>query len=71
MTPKAQELAVKKKKIMLFFGLIIILTLAFAVKKIYFKPASLNKKQERLSQDKEKPCPLAIPPYVWLNTKKG
>lgn len=49
MTPKAQEVAVKRKKIIMFFGLIIILTLAFAVKKIYFKPSSMDKKIEALS----------------------
>lgn len=49
MTSKAQEEAVKRRKIILFFGLIIFLTLAFAVKKIYFKQSLVDKKIETLS----------------------
>lgn len=60
MTPKAQETAVKRKKIMMFFGLIIILTLAFAIKKIYFKPATFESKLEILSLEMNKNCPMMI-----------
>ncbi|WP_373520822.1 hypothetical protein [Aquiflexum sp.] len=60
MTPKAQEVAVKRKKIMMFFGLIIILTLAFAIKKIFFKPSSFDVKQENLSIELDKHFPMMV-----------
>ncbi|WP_373494553.1 hypothetical protein [Aquiflexum sp.] len=60
MTPKAQEVAVKRKKIMLFFGLVIILTLAFAIKKIYFKPSAIDKKVETLSFIMKTNCPILV-----------
>lgn len=60
MTPIAQEVAEKRQKIKLFFGLIIILTLAFAIKKIFFKPSSLDVKQENLSIELEKNYPKMV-----------
>jgi hypothetical protein len=60
MTPKARELAAKRKKIIMFFGLIIILTLAFAIKKIYFTPTSFDKNLENLSDELNKNCPMMI-----------
>lgn len=60
MTPKAQEVAVKRKKITIFFGLIIFLTLAFAIKKIYFKPPSFDKNLETLSLEMNKNCPMMV-----------
>lgn len=74
MTPKAQEVAVKRKKIIIFFGLIIILTLAFAIKKIYFTPSSFDKKLENLSLEMNKNCPMMIDKNTRLDgtqTNKG
>jgi hypothetical protein len=71
MTPKAQELVVKRKKIMLFFGLIIILTLAFAVKKICFKPVPFDKNLESLSMELNKNCPMMVDQNTRLDGTKA
>jgi hypothetical protein len=51
MNSKTKEVAMKKKKIMIFIGLVIFLTLAFAIKKIYFSSNSLEKGTENLSME--------------------
>jgi hypothetical protein len=49
MNSKTKEVAKKRKKIMIFFGLVILLTLAFAIKKIYFAANPFEKGSESIS----------------------
>jgi len=44
MNSKTKEVAMKRKKIMIFLGLVILLTLAFAIKKIYFSSSPYEKR---------------------------
>ena len=69
MTAKEREEKTKRKKIILFFGMVIVLTLAFAIKKIYIKTTLLNKKQEGLSLEDKKTCPMMIFPFDRLEAK--
>ncbi|SMD42987.1 hypothetical protein SAMN00777080_1558 [Aquiflexum balticum DSM 16537] len=49
MNSKTKEVAKKRKKIIIFLGLVILLTLAFAIKKIYFAANPIEKGSETLS----------------------
>jgi len=51
MNSKTKEVAMKRKKIMIFLGLVILLTLAFAIKKIYFSSNPFEKGPENLSME--------------------
>jgi hypothetical protein len=72
--PKAREIASKRKKIILFFGLILILTGSFAIKKIFFTDSAFDKQLQLLSAEINKSTPILIDPNTRLDkteTKRG
>ena len=60
MTSKAHEESLKKRKIMIFFGLVIILTLAFAIKKLYFQSSSSDKRLNSLQMETNQSGPIIL-----------
>ena len=72
--PKAKEMASKRKKIILFFGLIIILTGAFAVKKLFFTDSVFDRQLYSLSQEINQSTPIMIDENIRLertSVKRG
>ena len=72
--PKAKEMASKRKKIILFFGLIIILTGAFAVKKLFFTDSIFDRQLYSLSQEINQSTPIMIDENIRLertSVKRG
>jgi hypothetical protein len=74
LNPKAKELASKRKKVILFLSLIIILTSAFAVKKLFFTDSAFDKQLKMLSTEINKSTPLLVDENTRLDrteTKRG
>lgn len=72
--PKTNELASKRNKIILFFGLIIVLTSAFAVKKLFFTDSAFDKQLKLLSTEINKTTPVMVDQNTRLDrteTKRG
>lgn len=72
--PKNKELASKRNKIILLFCLMIVLTSAFAVKKLFYTDSAFDKQLKLLSTEINKTTPLLVDPNTRLDrteTKRG
>lgn len=72
--PKTKELASKRNKIILLFGLMIVLTSAFAVKKIFYTDSAFDKQLQLLSTEINKTTPIMVDQNTRLDrteTKRG
>lgn len=72
--PKTKELASKRNKIILLFGLMIVLTSAFAVKKIFYTDSAFDKQLQMLSTEINKTTPIMVDQNTRLDrteTKRG
>jgi hypothetical protein len=74
MNPQSKELASKRNKIILFFALIVILTGAFAIKKLFYTDSAFDRQLQLLSAEINKSTPLFVDENTRLDrteTKRG
>ncbi|MCH6233797.1 hypothetical protein [Cognataquiflexum rubidum] len=72
--PKNKELASKKNKIIVLFCLMIVLTSAFAVKKLFYTDSAFDKQLALLSTEINKTTPILVDQNTRLDrteTKRG
>jgi len=72
--PKARELASRRNKIIVFLSLVIVLTSAFAIKKLFFTNSTFDRQLYSLSQEINQSTPIMIEENIRLertSVKRG